>query len=67
LYAKVMGRELEFGSKDEKSEKLEKKYATAKGALYGLTEDSRDELVESHLRPEWMKDISGKTGLKFVE
>jgi hypothetical protein len=67
LYAKVMGRELEFGSKDEKSAKLEKKYATSKGALYGLTEDSRDELVESHLRPEWAKDISSKTGLKFVE
>lgn len=62
LYAQVQGEDaIEYGSKDSKSEKLQKKY----GKIYGLDEDSRDELTEQHLRPAFMQGVEAQTGLTF--
>lgn len=65
LFARIEGQTYEIGSTVEYSAKLEKKYSTRKGSIYGLNEDSRDELAESHLRPEWEESIEKQTGLKF--
>ncbi len=65
LYAKVKGLDIEYGSADQKSEKLQDKYDTARGSIYGLNLDSRDELVEGHLRSDFQNDIEKQTGLKF--
>lgn len=63
LYTEVQGDELIQGSRDPKSEKLDKKYSTAKGSIYGLTEDNQEELVESHLRGSFYEKIHEITGL----
>jgi hypothetical protein len=63
LYAEVQGADaIEYGSKDEKSEKLQKKYGDK---IYGLDSDSRDELAEQHLRPSYMTAVEQHTGLTF--
>lgn len=62
LYAEVQGDELEYGSRDEKSAKLQKKY----GKLYGLTTDSKEELAEQVTRPAFQKRVEEATGLKFT-
>jgi diphthamide synthase (EF-2-diphthine--ammonia ligase) len=59
LYAEVEGDEIEYGSKDSKSESLQEKY----GAIYGLTDDSLDDLVEGHVRSDYVKKISDQLGL----
>lgn len=63
LYTSVIGDEIEHGSRDEKSKGLEKKYATAKGSLYGPTEESQEEIVEDHLRPDYYEATHNKLGL----
>lgn len=65
LYAKVQGEDIEFGSADWKADKLDEKYSTQRGSIFGLTEDSRDDLVESHLRDEWERRVEDVTGLEF--
>ena len=65
LYANVQGDEIEWGSRDEKSAKLQKKYDTAKGSVYGLTSDSRDELINGPVGTSWKNKIETQTGLKF--
>lgn len=63
LYADVVGDELEVGSRDEKSDDLDFKYSTQRGSIYGLNEDSREELVESRLRGDFLELIHEHTGL----
>lgn len=65
LYASVQGTEIEYGSRDGKADKLQEKYSTSKGSIFGLNEDSKDELVTGHLEPTWHKKISEATGLEF--
>jgi hypothetical protein len=69
LYTEVKGDELEYGSKDNKSAGLQEKYdrkgKSSKGSIYGLTEDSKDDLTGGHTEPQWQKKIEAKTGLKF--
>lgn len=57
LYADVQGVQIEYGSKDKKSAALEKKYATKRGGLYGLDEDSRDELISSSLQADTIEEL----------
>jgi hypothetical protein len=64
LYAEVHGEDVEVGSKNWKSDKLQKKYSTAKGSIFGLNVDSRDELVVI-MQPGWQQKIEEKTGLEF--
>jgi hypothetical protein len=59
LYADVKGDEIEYGSKDPKSEDLQKKY----GAIYGLTNDSKEELIEGHLEGDFYDKVKEATGL----
>jgi hypothetical protein len=63
LYAEVEGQTIEYGSRDSKSEKLEDKYSTAKGSIFGLTEDSRDELINQHLEEDFLNKVREGTGL----
>ena len=65
LYAEVQGDEIEYGSRDEKSAKLQKKYSTSKGPIYGLTTDSKDELMNGPVAKSWRNKIESLTGLKF--
>lgn len=67
LYAEVQGEFIEYGSRDEKAPKLEKKYSDkrGKGSIFGLTEDSKDELITGGLGESWQKKITEKTGLTF--
>lgn len=65
LYAQVQGVEIEYGSRDSKSADLQKKYDKQNGSIYGLTIDSREELIVSKLRDGWEKRIEDITGLKF--
>lgn len=65
LYADVKGVEIEYGSRDEKSARLEKKYATKRAPLYGLTIDSRDILMSGPVKKYWETKIEKLTGLKF--
>ena len=70
LYAKVQGEDVEYGSHDEKSAKLQAKYdgdqrTREKGSIYGLTTDSKDELITSRLQTSWETKIEKATGLKF--
>lgn len=64
LYAEVQGQEIEYGSRDPKSAKLQEKYGKY-GPIYGLTNDSNEELVEQHLRPAFQSLIEEVTGLKY--
>lgn len=66
LYAAVQGTEIEYGSTDSKADKLQEKYSTSKGSIFGLNEDSKDELVTGYLEPDWQKKINEKTGLEFI-
>jgi len=45
LYAEIKGDAIEYGSKDEKSESLQDKYGSK---IYGLSTDSKDELLSGH-------------------
>lgn len=65
LFADVKGQDVFFGSTDPKEEALNKKYATAKGRLEGLNEDSADELASGFLTPQFNERIEKETGLKF--
>lgn len=67
LYAAVQGEDITFGSHDEKEAKLEKKYSRANGPqqIFGLTEDSKEELINSHLQTAWEEAIEKITGLDF--
>lgn len=60
LYAQVQGEEIEFGSRNWKEEKLEKKYGKT---IYGLTEDSTEELTEGYLRGDFIEAVEKITGL----
>jgi hypothetical protein len=63
LYAEVKGEEIEYGATDEKAEKLDKKYSTRKGSIFGLNEDSMDDLVEGHLKGTFYDKLHEETGL----
>lgn len=69
LYTTVKGDEIEYGSHDPKSAGLQEKYdrktGKATGSIYGLTEDSKDDLTSGHTEPLWEQTIEEKTGLKF--
>lgn len=65
LYADVQGEVIEYGSKDSKSEKLQKKYDTARGSIYGIDTDDRENLVEGVVGESWQKQIEQGTGLSF--
>jgi len=69
LYVEIKGDEIEYGSHDDKSEKLQEKYDVkgrkGNGSIYGLTEDSKDELVEGHLSNRFQSLITESTGLLF--
>jgi hypothetical protein len=60
LYAEVKGDEIEYGSRDSKSEKLENKYGRT---IYGLTEDSREELVQGSLQGDFCELAHIELGL----
>lgn len=62
MYAAVVGRAVEYGSKDEKSEKLQKKYGNK---IYGLSTDSKEELEVQYTRPTFQRKVEEQTGLKF--
>lgn len=57
LYFIVQGLKTEYGSRDSKSEKLEKKYGTARGSLYGLTDDNRQELINTSIKPKFYEEM----------
>lgn len=65
LYAAVQGEDVEYGSTDTKADKLQDRYSTAKGSIFGLNDDSRDELITGYLLPDWQKKIEEATGLEF--
>lgn len=65
LFADVKGQDIFYGSTDPKEQALNKKYATAKGKLEGLNEDSADDLASGFLTPQFNDRIEKETGLKF--
>jgi hypothetical protein len=65
LYAAVQGEQVEYGSHDSKADKLQEKYSTAKGSIFGLNEDSKEDLIESGLGASWQKGVEKVTGLQF--
>lgn len=66
LYADMQGDQgFITGSKDVKSDKLDKKYATAKGRLTAMNETSKEELADNYLEPEFQREVETQTGLKF--
>lgn len=65
LYADVKSDKMIFGSTDEKSESLEKKYSTRKGSIYGLSDPYKREALNQKVRPEFKKRIEAATGLKM--
>lgn len=65
LYADVNGNQIEYGSRVPYSDSLEEKYDTAKGSIHMPDEDSKEELIEGHLRSAWQQKIEEKTGLSY--
>jgi hypothetical protein len=65
MYAKISGKSFEQGSTDEKAKDLEKKYKDGKVNIYGLTDESKEELIETKLGPAFQNDITEETGLTF--
>lgn len=63
LYAEAQGDDIEYGSKNEKAEKLNKKYSTRRGSIFGLDDDTSDDLVEGHLKPTFYDNAHEATGL----
>lgn len=64
MYAEVDGDDaFELGSKDAKSDKLQKKYGKK---IYGLTDDSKEILKDDFTLPAFQKKVEAKTGLKFI-
>lgn len=66
-YAKLFAKTypdgtLEHGSKDEKSEDLQEKYGDD---IYGLTEESKEALIEDYIEPRFQGKIERTTGLEF--
>lgn len=66
LYAEVKGDQIEHGSHDGKSAKLQKKYDKKGASIYGLTIDSREELVNGPVGASWKQKIEQQTGLKLM-
>jgi hypothetical protein len=60
MYAQVKGDEIEYGSKDFKSEKLEKKYGST---IFGLDEGSQEVLIDEFLQPSFYEKVHEVTGL----
>ena len=65
LYATVQGEDVTIGSTDPKEPSLEKKYSTQKGSIFGLNEDSKEELITGHLQSKWENKVAEITGLEF--
>ncbi|WP_430897633.1 MULTISPECIES: hypothetical protein [unclassified Paraflavitalea] len=63
LYAEIKGSEYEMGSKDLKSEKLQKKY----GKIYGLSDDSKETLVSGPLYKSWKENVEKLTPFKLTK
>lgn len=61
VYAEMKGDELEQGSKDVKSESLEKKYGAT---IFGTSEEDQEELVNQNLRYDVYEAINQQTGLE---
>lgn len=56
---------LTIDSVDEKSARLQKKYSTRKGSIFGLSAPFRREFLNQKMRPEFKKRIEAATGLKL--
>lgn len=70
LYAAVKGEEVEYGSKDIKSLQLQAKYdgdqrKSEPSSIYGLTEDSKEDLILGGLQSSFQRMVEEDTGLKF--
>lgn len=61
FFATVKGSKIEFGSTDSKTPMLEKKYGKA---IFGLTEENKTDYAIETVRPEVVKYLEQKTGLK---
>jgi hypothetical protein len=74
FFAKTNGLIYEIGSTDAKADDLEKKYKMgggdtddgSSGNIFGLDNDSKQELQDDYLRPAFQDKYTKATGLKFV-
>lgn len=62
LFARVKDTIIEFGSEDEKSKELQKKYTKE---IYGLNEESREAVIEDYMEPRYQAIVVRETGLEF--
>lgn len=64
ITTEVNGPNIVTTSSDSKTEKLKKKYNTAKGSIFGLGGKYKQEYIDEKLNPAFMKNIKKATGLK---
>jgi hypothetical protein len=62
FYIQIQGMSFTFGSNDSKSALLEGVYS-ANGGIFGLSDESKIELVENDLKPKVIEYLTQKTGL----
>lgn len=65
ITSQVQGLTIQTESSDWKNEKLKKKYETAKGKLFGLGKEFKEEYLDKDLRPVFKEKIEALTGLKL--
>ncbi|MES2620574.1 MAG: hypothetical protein V4615_06970 [Bacteroidota bacterium] len=63
LYAKVDGQDIEYGSKVEYGQYLENRYNKGNAQIYGLNEDSREDLVNGFVEGAFLSKLHEQTGL----
>lgn len=61
FYATIQGSKIEFGSTDEKTDKLTKRYGKN---IFGLTQENKDEYATETVRPKVVEYVEKITGLK---
>jgi hypothetical protein len=64
IQTEVRGPEIITTSTDPKTEKLKKKYNTAKGSIFGLGGKYKQRYIDEDLQPEFIKNMKKATGLK---
>ena len=63
LFVKAIGLDIEYGSRDWKLEKLDKKYSTRRGSIVKPTEESKEEIITGFLQPQFYEKAHAITGL----
>jgi hypothetical protein len=64
IVTNVSGQQIVTTSTDDKTEKLKKKYNTAKSSIFGIGGKYKQKYIDEDLTPQFLKNMKKATGLR---